>query len=501
MDCGRDPLLWPYPATSIWNRPVGQEAVLVPVRLGAPATDTEPAGPPLPQRTIRIEEGVIIASPGAADVTIAKSSAGWGSGNRCTADAPEVAVGTVPIPRGWDTTGIRTKQNRPTAIVRPDLTLFETQPVEVCGAGADWHVTSLVNKPSWQGESLITGGNGPYPDGAPVKQQHGGGAHGGSFMSAYGGTIRLGEWVAGGVIPHATKIVVPPRLLSACDLLAACDGFRWPALAADAAFKTPGAANAYSGTNPYLQMGALLTLPGDLDVESLLTSEPAKILARSLQRYGSYVVDVTGSADNISFAAERGPRGSVEGQFASSFGYAVDTPKNRTGISPEQQAFFDDMDQIYRYLEVVDDNAPGAAGAGEPRWSAAPELTDYPVGTVATPYPGEVFSTATPTMRGFAYDYGPGLDKIRWEVVGLRRLADRLWLTKAGTWVPEKSIRVALSAPEPGASAMLWTWTPPVALEDGDYQLTARARAFGEKWTEIAVRFAIDAIDAVDAVE
>lgn len=489
---------WPYPATSIWNRPIGDGAVLKHARIGHTATGSLPDGPPLPTRTIRVEEDIIVASPGAVPVPIQHSSAGWAPdpADRCEVSGAPSPISVEPIPQGWNTDDVRKKQNRSTAIVREDLTLFETQPMEVCDDAAGWRVTSMTAKPAWDGDSIVDGGAGPTPIESPPWASEGGGAHGGSYLSAFGGTIRGGEWVAGGVIPHATKIVVPPRLLSACDPSAACDGFRWPAMTADSAFATPGANNQYTGSNPFLQMGSLLSVDAAFDPETELTTEAARIIARSIQRYGSYVSDVTGTADYIAFSIEEGPDGDVESEFLNSFGFALDAPQPGDPIPSTQLPFLQDMKKIYRKLQVVDNNVAGGitSGGGTPRWVAAPDFTDRPLGTIATPYENEVFQTTSPTFRGHAYDVGQSPDKIRFVSIGIKNSSGLWWNHVTSSWVSSATYKSTPGNASPGAPTDAWSYTPTAVLADGSYELVVRNRDWAGIVTQYVIGFSVDAV-------
>ena len=113
------------------------------------------------------------------------------------------------------------------------------------------------------------------------------GAHGGSGMSSIGGTIRLGELVPNGIIRHALKVNLYAQKYLAYNE-DETPGYRWPAIRAD------GYANesTYGGPNPALEMGALLALLPNFDVNSLQT-EPGRIIATAFINYGGYVVDDT----------------------------------------------------------------------------------------------------------------------------------------------------------------------------------------------------------------
>ncbi len=341
----RDPLRWPYPWNSIWNYPLGDAARLVPLNMVIPT-----------ERTLNVEEDIIVADPDAPLVPIVRHDAAWNDGEtRCgeQLDGDLITPG-VPIPPGFVTDpgywGV--KPNHATAIVMADLTLFETQPLHICPDGT---VVSEYTNERWQGDSILTGGMGGEPDG---------GAHGGSFMTAFGGTIRLGEWVPGGAIRHAIKV----DLDSGANLSTVGGGFRWPALVADSGYLA-----GYAGSVSEARMGSLLALAPDFDVAALAT-EPARILATTLARYGAYVVDGSGWSTAM-FATEWGPDGRVIDEFEREWGYPL--AGHRPLVTGSQAEFLGDIETIYANLQIVDDNAPGNVGGSGDRLAPwAPSFSD-----------------------------------------------------------------------------------------------------------------------------
>lgn len=336
----RDPLLWPYPSRSIWNHPIGSDAVMVPLGMKAPTA-----------RTVAVEDDILIIAPNAPQRPILEHNAGWSrTMSRCGSLTGRTLKTGVPIPGGWTTDpgfyGLT--PNHSAAIVMPDLTLYETQPLHVC---PDGKVVSQYAASRWQGNSILTGG---------MPENLGEGSHGGSFMTAFGGTIRLGEWVPGGEIPHVMKIEVD----STKHLWGGTgDKFRWPARVADA-----NSAH-YGGTVPAARMGALLALPKSFPVASL-TSEPARIMAKAMQGYGAYIVDETGR-DTVAFATEWGPQGRVTTEFKNTWGFPLDG--HVTQATGAHLAYLKDMEKIYTSLAVVNDNSPtnvGGAGTRMAPWAA-----------------------------------------------------------------------------------------------------------------------------------
>ncbi|MCD2116814.1 MULTISPECIES: hypothetical protein [Rhodococcus] len=93
-----------------------------------------------------------------------------------------------------------------------------------------------------------------------------------------GGLIRSHE-LSKCYIPHALCISIPPSSLKR--------GFEWPAAAEDAAGVI------YSGEVP---MGSFLAIPPSVDINTLGLSQEGYALAECLQNYGMYVGDASGSA-------------------------------------------------------------------------------------------------------------------------------------------------------------------------------------------------------------
>ncbi|CAN5358199.1 hypothetical protein BH09ACT12_BH09ACT12_24700 [soil metagenome] len=339
----RDPLLWPYPSDSLWNTPRGDAASLIPAAIAAPT-----------MKSLAAEEDLLFLTPDAPLQPVLATDAGWlPDRTRCGSRTGATLLPGLPIDAdGFTTEGTYwgSRPNHSAAVVMPDYTLVDTQPLHVCTDGT---VVSQYASPLWRGSSILTGG---------TADAVGAGSHGGSYLSAFGGTIRLGEWTHGGEIRHALKIEIDgSRYLSLTG-----GGFRWPAIRADAAATTK-----YGGLLPSLRMGSLLTLPPSYDV-SALSSEPARILARALQRYGAYIVDNAGR-DVVAYATEWGPQGRVLDEFEQEWGFAMTGLATRT--TGAQRTFLAEVDAITTSLAVVDDNTVASiGGAGERLAPWAPPL-------------------------------------------------------------------------------------------------------------------------------
>lgn len=348
----RDPRVQPFASTSIWNTPIGSGAVYVPAGL-QPLPGGRDGG-----RVPQIDDEPIILSPEAPEVPIVYSEGGFG-GDRCEADASRV-LRTAPIPADYVLPS--TNKNQSTAVLGADgRTVINVQPLARCRAGGP--ATSSVFFP----DSDL------YGDGID-------GSHGGSGLSALGGSIRLGELRPGQEGPrHVLKVNVYGKgELGRCPDSAGCS--RWPARKADKA----GPANygtVGDNRNPAMRMGSLLALPPSVDIRALgLTTEPGRQLAWTLQNYGAYIVDDT-NGPSFALNAEVGPAGSTREQFARDWGYGFEVEAD-----DEDNPWAADVKRIRPLLGVVDNNSPtSVGGGGTPRQALLPPLGDPPPKTVQSP--------------------------------------------------------------------------------------------------------------------
>jgi hypothetical protein len=330
----RDPYKQPFAATSPWNTPIGDQAVYVPAGLGD-------------VNGIHVDEDYIVLTPDAPITPILLSNAGWGPNEKDRCIASGGLLQQVPLPKhfvispeNWDG---RTPNAGLAVLLEDGVTIIQNQPFARCFPGEPGHTNYTFNTPVNLFEDGLYG------------------AHGGSHLSAIGGAIRLGELVPGGEINHALKInVFGEKYLSYNQVH---KGFRWPATTAD------GYANGnYKGIVDECRMGSLLALPADLDLESLgLQTEPAKILARTFQLYGAYIVDDT-AWDVYALITEFSPDGRVKDEFQNVWGF----PFNSHNMN---HPWVQDMDAIIKSLHVVDNNSPqSVGGGGNPIGPLAPEF-------------------------------------------------------------------------------------------------------------------------------
>ena len=329
----RNPRAWPFASTSIWNMPIGGAARYVPAGIKQATF-----------KAVYAEPDLILFTP-TAPLTDVRYNPHWHPG-RCDIPAGSPVLFRAPIPTDY-LVGDEW-QNFATAILDADgRTVYQTQPFAHCSAGAPASAMLHSRTVDLYGDGIL-------------------GAHGGSDLSSFGGTLRLGELRPNGPhVRHALKINLDGKAdLFACGTTQkAEDCYRWPARHGDAS----AFAN-YGGTVYALRMGALLALPATLDLATLgLRTEPARELAWTLQNYGGYVVDNTGQS-RWDFAVERGPAGRFVEQFLGDWHIPFDDDDRTTDWAH-------DMSAIFLHLAVVDNNAPDAiGGGGTPRQPLAPAI-------------------------------------------------------------------------------------------------------------------------------
>ena len=285
--------------------------------------------------------------PSAPLVDVYHSRGGWSGADRCKPSGSRV-LQRVPIPHDYVVPSART--NDSAAFLLADRrTVMQSQPLARCSKGGIATGWVGFEKTDLYGDGIV-------------------GSHGGSRMSALGGTIRLGELRPGQKgPPHALKMVLDAAtMLAPCATKSGC--FRWPARTADGY-----AARVYgrkgSSIPPGMKMGVLLALHRDLNIASLgLETEPARQLAWTLQNYGAYVVDDTYDA-GLAFAVEVGPDGSLEEQFKRDYGFRFEA-RVRDG-TPWRR----DIQRLVSALHLIDNNsASSIGGGGTPRLPLAAPL-------------------------------------------------------------------------------------------------------------------------------
>jgi hypothetical protein len=331
-------LKWPFAANSIWNMPIGSKAVYVPAKL--PAVPAGDVWAPMPQ----IDDERIVLRPKGTLTPVNYSDAGWSGKNRCGATGGLL----VKVPMPSDYVVPHGNGNSSAVFLAADgRTLIHMQPFARCVAGGPGTAKVKFNPVDIYGDGRA-------------------GSHGGSGLSAIGGSIRVGELRPGQQGPrHALKVNIDARQsLYKCTTKADC--FRWPAARADS-YAVGVYGKIGNNANKAMKMGALLAIPASKNIAAMgLETGPAKQLAWTLQNYGAYVVDATGGP-SFALNAEESPDGSVRKQFKADWGFELEQRvKNNTPWSR-------DMQRLVTALHVIDNNGPNSiGGGGTPRQPLAP---------------------------------------------------------------------------------------------------------------------------------
>ena len=328
----RDTYAHPFAATSIWNVPIGDKAVYVPLGLTAPTNGYS------------TDDVHIVFTPGAPLRSLVDRGYWWPWTSGTSVPGTDTGV-QVQVPDAWIIAppGPTSFPNNATAALQANGLAREFQYTVRPTVGSN---ISISDAPRATFDLTGTGRSESY------------GAHGGSGMTCIGGTIRHGELTSPDPIRHALAITMNMRKWGTQQGGAITNGYRWPAIAADAYYDGP---NGYgvrgSDGKDGVGMGSLLAIPATVDLASLgfETPQGAKI-ARAYQDYGAYVVDDSdddgGNWDCHLLNVEY----DVYGEFP-----AIDSS---TGSPTESAAFRRDMDKVFTRLALVDNNTAATPGGG-----------------------------------------------------------------------------------------------------------------------------------------
>ena len=331
----RDPFLWPFSQKSIWNMPIGSGAKYVPAELETPA-----------EGTLTVDEDLIILTPAEPLMEVYTNDAGWNR-NRDRLKITGGLMGRYPIPRSFEVSRANwdgLTPNLGAAILMPDRrTIVQTQPF--AHGKNSTHATSMDLMPDTD-----IYGDGYY------------GAHGGSGLSAIGGTLRLDELSpTSGPIRHALKINLSGR--RNCYYDDNVKGFRWPAITQDVDGPSRyGSERTKQVPIPIgCRLGALFAIPAATNLNDFkFETVPGKMLAKAFQDYGAYYVDGTGW-NVFAIETEWSPAGRFTTNFKKNWGFEFVTMKT-------DNPWARDIAKIYAALCIVDNNAPlSIGGGGTPR--------------------------------------------------------------------------------------------------------------------------------------
>jgi hypothetical protein len=335
----RDPLKQPFASSSIWNMPIGSNAKYSAANVSMPGN-------------LGADEDILILTPSAPLTQVDSNQAGWDGPqmNRCDFRTypNKVTSLKVPVPTNFvldnSLPGMEGTPNNSGAVLGADgRTIYQMQPLQRCSVGGPLtYLTSAL----WPNVDIY--GDGTY------------GSHGGSGLSAIGGTIRLGELAPGNspivngvadVMRHALKFEFKGGLFGKFG-----NGPFWPANLDDGA-----------------QEGLLLALLPSFDYNSLKTA-PARSIAWTLINYGAYIIDDTAwdamsISTELSTTTNDGKIHRVVDEFQQNWGFSF----NQSGTG---SAWAQDIAKIVTNLQVITNNSQNSVGGGgTPRQPLAPPIS------------------------------------------------------------------------------------------------------------------------------
>lgn len=354
VSAGRDPEFWPFNANSIWNTPIGSNAVYTPVTLVEQGgTGPDPyqlywVDAHAPLRQVYTQGSTPANDFGPCNLDPTKGSVG-------------IPQGTMQVPDNFildNATRVpySTPNNAGMFIQGDGRTMAELQPVARCDVGGP-----------------IFGYRGTDVD---LYAEGNGGIHFGSGLSSMGGLLHKGELLGPAPIRH------PLQLLFWLEKMASNNPpFRWPADRADG-----GAPSNYCSLDPCksnpsayasVKQGSLLALPPTLTPDSLgIKTVIGQKIFHALQDYGGYVTDDSGWY-NEGIGAEDG----INDEVQSAYGFSMSTSSSATGAALN---WYNDFKSMFTSLQVVDNNSPTSiGGGGTPRVSSPlPDFTASPPPTL-----------------------------------------------------------------------------------------------------------------------
>jgi hypothetical protein len=353
----RDARQWMFAANSIWNTPIGSNAVFVPSGL-------------LPEKHFAFDQDLFFESLAAAPWRNLHPPGNWGQG-RCTGASNSNLFGQIQLAddvliADATQTPYQTPNNASGILQTDGHTLVQLEPMTRCEKGSSTVFGYRATDQDMYGNGLW-------------------GGHFGSGLSSLGGTIRHGELLGEHPIRHVLKLKVWGAKYLTFDRTASSHplngpGFRFPAIRADFGAGNANQFNAYgvlepSKSNPIksMVMGSLLAIPPSQTLESLGIDPKLRLfpviqkIFVALQNYGAYIDDNTGWEAHY-LGAEYG----VQEELIAIYGQGLeDNPEVLTA-----------MNKLITALQVVDNNTPFNLGGGGatrvPRapafYPAAPEL-------------------------------------------------------------------------------------------------------------------------------
>ncbi len=352
----RDKYQWPLSRYSAANMPIGANAQYEAANINAGR-----------YQRVTADQDIIYYNPNAPIQDVYYNGASWNQqSSRCPAQGGVQYRAKIPadfyIPGNAVDGGQHGgSPNHSSSLLDENNKVVEWQPLTHCPG------QPFVNQFPWDNGPL-----GRYDLNADYFY----GSHGGSGVSGAGLAIKVGEFMPGKPPFHALGL----ELFAKWDYSCSGGCKRWPASAED-----NYANGGYTGSNPKIKPGTLLALRKGQGDSLNLKSEPGKMLAWVMERYGAYIVDDAGW-EVIQIPVEFSPDGDFEAQFKQTWGFDFAGP-----LSNDWQR---DVQTILGALNIVDNNEPNSrGGGGNPLMCYAPPfqdgtpdaLTSNPNGAVTEP--------------------------------------------------------------------------------------------------------------------
>jgi len=338
----RDRFIWPFSNTSIWNTAIGDQAIYVPANIFDNATNRR--GPPM---AIHNDQEWLILNDANSVVVEWKDQGGFPGS--CSSTGPTKA--TIPIPPNF-TTDCVANNNAAGILMADNITLVSLQPLYRGETGTAplfaWYQRGCPQPFPWN-QSILGDGNL--------------GAHGGSGLSSFGGSIRSGELLPNAPpITHALKLELWATAYYYYNYssgnYSSC--YTWPAIGCDSYYNVPNVG--YNGTLEYLHPGSLLAIPPSIanTTRAKLTTIPGQKIFDALVDYGGYIVDDTGSeVGGAAICMEH----IVNEEIKAEYGYSIAIEDPLRGDNVGAPLYWDIV-TIFQNLAVVINNGPNSVGGG-----------------------------------------------------------------------------------------------------------------------------------------
>lgn len=337
----RDPFAWPFEAGSIWNTAIGSGAKYAPANIYATPADN-------PFGIHNDQEWLLDSRDPRTTTPVAWMDDGGNFPGGCSTTGPVRT--TLPLPTNATTDC--DANNNSAGVLLPNATLVQMQPLYRARAGGPfvaWYRRGAPQPFPWTNDVLGRDGLSAL------------GSHGGSGLSGFGGSIRVGELTGDAPIAHALKLELwAARYYFNSSTQPGASCFTWPAVGCDS-YAHAGPGVGYGGANPLLVPGALLAVPPAVAAALAPTvgTHPGRQLLAALTDYGGYLVDDTGSQrGGGAFCAEHAVNDEVAAAYVWSM--SIGDPLTPTQGAP----LYADVVSIFGALHVVANNGPASVGGG-----------------------------------------------------------------------------------------------------------------------------------------